>query len=215
MTELPNWIAPYLQVFKPLHFLIFLLWIVTLARAIVRWRRGRPSNRGGPFVPRLGRTIRDALAQVSLFRDPLGGIMHALISLGGAGLVICFVLVAHHLRELSELFPGMTAETVAVHWLFDLFSAALLVGQLLSVVRRVTGRVPTRFEDGLLLALLFLFALGAIASHALVAAMTGAAWEQETLYAQALGTLFQGLPTATLSAAYDWRGSRCILLCWR
>jgi hypothetical protein len=140
-----------LQVFKPLHFLIFLLWIVTLARAIIRWRRGRPSNRGTHFGPRLGRTIRDALAQVSLFRDPLGGIMHALISLGGAGLVICFVLVAHHLRELSELFPGMTAETGTVHWLFDLFSAMLLVGLLLSVIRRVTGRVPTRFEDGLLL----------------------------------------------------------------
>lgn len=204
MTELPNWIAPYLQVFKPLHSLIFLLWIVTLARAIIRWRRGRPSNRGKPFVPRLGRTIRDALAQVSLFRDPLGGIMHALISLGGVGLAICFVLVAHHLRELSELFPGMTAEAGAIHWLFDLFSATLLVGLLLSVVRRVTRKVPTRFEDGLLLVLLFLFALGAIASHALVAAMTDAGWEKETLYAQSLGMLFQGVSTATLSAAYDW-----------
>jgi len=188
-----------LQVFKPLHSLIYLLWIVTLARAIMRWRRGRPSGRGTPFVPRLERTIRDALAQASLFRDPLGGIMHALISLGGAGLVVCFVITTHQM----ELTTGMN-EIGAIHWLFDLFSATLLVGLLLSVARRVTGRLPTRFEDGLLLVLLFLFALGAIASHALVSALGDAAWEQEALYAQSLGNLFQDTPTATLSAAHGW-----------
>jgi len=179
--------------------LVLSSWLVFLVRTILRWRRGRPSNRGAPLGPRLVRVLRDALAQASLFRNPLAGTMHLLISVGGIGIAVCSFFTHYRYANGPAMDRGGT-----VHWLFDLFSAMLLSGLLLSTFRRVRRQVRTRLEDGLLLALFFLFTIGAILGHALFTALGDPGWEKGTLYARALGKSFTAMRTATLTSLYGW-----------
>ncbi|MCU0454017.1 MAG: (Fe-S)-binding protein [Bacteroidetes bacterium] len=120
---------------------------VSMRRLVQHLRVGKPENRLDDLGGRFMRTLRVAIGQSKLLREPEPGLMHALIFWG------FLVLLTAVVEALLEgLLPGFAMSHLLPDWLFraiafsqDLFGAGVLVGVVWAVARRLIVR-PARLS---------------------------------------------------------------------
>jgi Fe-S oxidoreductase len=120
---------------------------VSMRRLIHHLRVGKPENRLDNLRERFVQTLKVALGQSKLFREPGPGLMHALIFWG-------FVVLLSAVVEalLEGLIPGFALSHVLPDGLFrviafsqELFGAGVVIGVVWAIVRRLFVR-PARLS---------------------------------------------------------------------
>ena len=132
-------------------------WIVALSafgyfaysvrRLVQHLQMGKPDQRFDDLKGRLVRTLRVAIGQSKLFREPGPGAMHALIFWG------FLVLLTAVIEALLEgLVPGFALSRLLPEWLFrviaisqELFGAGVVLGVIAAIARRLIVR-PARLS---------------------------------------------------------------------
>ncbi len=137
----------------PLRSLIFavvliasLVFFATSVRRLVQVLRvGKPDDRSDQPGLRLRRMLRIAIGQSKLFRDPIPGLMHALIFWGF--LVLTTAILESIGQGLSEGFTFRFLGPVypALAFMQDLFAGLVIVGVLTALYRRLVLR-PKRLD---------------------------------------------------------------------
>ncbi len=103
---------------------------------------GKPENRFDRIYERIKNVFIVAFAQSKLFREPVAGLMHALIFWG-----FCVLLIVVIESLIQGFFPAFSFNFLGYFYSIitftqDLFGVLVLIGILIAVVRRFILRVP-------------------------------------------------------------------------
>jgi ferredoxin/nitrate reductase gamma subunit len=172
------------------------------------WRLGRPAARWDRPWTRARRVLVDAVAHRSLLRDPLPGVMHALLFFGFVVLFAATAVVMIHHDLGVPIMQGrfyLYFQSLTV----NAFGLLAMVGTGIAAWRRWVAKSP-RLEQGkrgdvvLLAALFFLLATGFLISGLRIAATTDP-WAPWRPVGYATGAaLRRMLPGASLEPLHAW-----------
>ncbi len=124
------------------HWLMYVLLVPTVAvagygvwRHVRQWRRGQPALRFDRPLERCGRLLKMAVLQLSLWRDPLAGALHAMIFWGFITLTAATAVVMIHEDFGIHIMQGsfyLYFQSLFV----DILGALAVLGTALAGIRR-------------------------------------------------------------------------------
>jgi len=179
---------------------VLLVWLVCAIDLIVRLVHSRPVARKGNTALALRILARDVLAQASIWRVRLGGLMHMALSVGGLLMLASFV--ASH---FSAARGGPWEKSGILHLLNDAGMLLLLLGLILAAWRRhVARQTPSRAEDVIVWSFAMAAVLLAMLSYGLLTAVADPQWRRQAFLSNGMAHLWNALQPATLRSLYGW-----------
>lgn len=182
------------------------LFIYNCSRAIAALRLGKPDNRFGNVGARLKQVLVVALGQTKILREPVAGIIHALIFWGFIALSFAvFESAARGLFPAFSLsFLGTVYAVLAISQ--EIFIVLVAVSVLAALYRRYVVK-PSRLKIGkaslvdatLVLVLIFVIMVATLGENAVRVAI-GTGTSGERFLASSVASLFVGAPHDTLIA---------------
>ena len=185
-------------------------WLAALVLGCLRLARARPVRRDDRWAWRFWVMLRDGVAQLTIWRRRLGGVMHLSISVGGVLLLTGFV-VSHYVVPRGEAWQHLGW----VHLANDLGVTLMLVGLAIAAWRRhVRRQLPAGPEDVATWGFLLLGVLLATLSNAALVAVAEPDWRAQAILSNGLAKLLGGLPLPTLRSLYGWSWSLLHVWFW-
>jgi len=178
-------------------------WLLAAVGFVVRLVRARPVVRFDRPMVRVMAALRDAVAQLPIWRRPLAGVMH-LVLMAGAVLALAAFVVTHY---VSPRGPEWNRSAL-IHALADAAVASLLVGLAVAAWRRHRRReLPARLEDMALWGLLLAATLATLLAESLLVTLAVPAWRRSAFLSAALARPLGALPTPLRRSLYGWSWS--------
>jgi Fe-S oxidoreductase/nitrate reductase gamma subunit len=167
-----------------LGLIVVVILIYGLVKRIRLWRIGKPENRVDNPLKRIGSVFLFGFGHKRILKEPYPGIMHLFMFWG---LVILFIgtILIFFQEDFTKLFFGkdfiLGNFYLTFSFILDFFGLLAIIGVLLALFRRYVlkpKRLDNKFEDGLVLILLFLILITGFTNEGLRIASTSPEFEK-------------------------------------
>jgi Fe-S oxidoreductase/nitrate reductase gamma subunit len=191
--------------FYSLSALALLVFFAGVIRLVLLWRSSWGERRKRDVARSATAAALDSLLGRRILRgDPLGGVAHLFIMWGWVLLFIGTSLLTIHHDFIPFLFDSVYLTYSLV---LDLAGAFFIVGTVMAAFRRFvlrTNSVPSRWDDPMILALLFTIALTGFLVEGLRLAATARIGQEWSPVGDLFAMIFVGREVAGLHAGAWW-----------
>ncbi len=192
-----------------LLYLFFAIAMVIFAVGVYRryrlWKLGKPENRFDQPLKRIFNVLKDAIAQVSILRDRVPGLMHVAIFGGFAILTVGTILVFAQADFSIQILFGRFYLWFSL--ILDLFGGLFILGILFALIRRYLLR-PDRLnlilDDAIILPLLLIIAITGFLIEGARLAATKPAWAEWSPIGYLVSGLFSDQNAESLHSKLWW-----------
>jgi Fe-S oxidoreductase/nitrate reductase gamma subunit len=182
-----------------LGLIVIVILIYGLIRRIRLWRIGKPESRVDKPIKRIGSVILFGFGHKRILKEPYPGIMHLFLFWGFLILFIGTVLIFFQ-EDFTKLFFNKNFIFGNFYLTFssilDLFGLLAIIGVLLALFRRYVlkpKRLDNKFEDALVLIVLFLILITGFTNEGLRIASTSPEFERWSFVGWQFSKLFLAL----------------------
>lgn len=188
-----------------LGVIVVVILIYGLVKRIRLWRIGKSENRVDRPFKRIGSVLLFGFGHKRILKEPYPGIMHLFLFWGFVILFIGTVLIFLQ-EDLTRLFFNKIFIRgnfyLTFSFLLDLFGLLAIIGVVLALFRRYVlkpKRLDNKFEDALVLILLFFILLTGFTNEGLRIASTSPEFEKWSLLGWQFSKLFLALDSSGTS----------------
>ncbi len=189
-----------------LGLIVVLILVYGLVKHIRLWRIGKPENRLDKPLRRIVSFLLFGLGHKRILKEPYPGIMHLFLFWGFLVLFIGTVLIFVQEDFTKLLFDKIFISGnfyLVFSFLLDLFGLLAIIGVLLALFRRYVlkpERLDNKFEDALVLILLFFILLTGFSNEGLRIASSTPEFEKWSFVGWQFSRIFLGMGASGNSA---------------
>ena len=188
-----------------LGLIVVIILVYGLVKHIRLWRIGKPENRIDKPFKRILSFLLFGLGHKRILKEPYPGIMHLFLFWGFLVLLIGTAIIFFQ-EDFTKLFFNKTFIFgnfyLVFSFLLDLFGLLAIIGVLLALFGRYVlkpKRLDNKFEDALVLILLFFILLTGFTNEGLRIASTSPEFEKWSFVGWQLGKLFLAMGSGETS----------------
>lgn len=197
------WNIPGYNILYALFAVALLIFAYGFYRRYRLWQLGQPENRFDQVGKRILSLLKDGLAQASILRDKVPGIIHVAIFSGFVVLFIGTLLVFAQADFSIKILFGRFYLWYSL--VLDLFGVLFIIGLLSAFIRRYIIR-PDRLnrilDDAIILPLLLIIAITGFLVEGTRMAVTQPEWAAWSPVGYLVASWFSGANTAAVETAH-------------